>query len=313
MFVLQPFRYGGCNGNSNNFLTTEQCRQTCPHPTGPPFPARTCPLCSKHLATAFCSESFVVAGYVKGISPGRAPSPSRGRTITLHITRVFSDREDLGLVHLLAAAYYRRPVKRFKLATTPHCPCPDFKTLVHQEEIAQTGVSRRCGQSAGARSNGRISSRCTELLISGRVVDGVPTIGQGSLAVTATSVNLARMMSNRNQPNFCRIIKAAERQQQVLDRASRMLGYKWLFKFIPQLNPTPQCLWSVLVVSAYMELLEIQKSWSQDNVLIYPKLAERSLLVVAKISSLCFFAYLFILDLRNVLYLTNVSLSACIF
>ncbi|XP_057215310.1 WAP, Kazal, immunoglobulin, Kunitz and NTR domain-containing protein 2 [Triplophysa rosa] len=55
----QPFIYGGCKGNENNFKTKEACEDACPFPK-----THQCKPCkSRHkMVTSFCKSDFVILG-----------------------------------------------------------------------------------------------------------------------------------------------------------------------------------------------------------------------------------------------------------
>ncbi|XP_038052649.1 protein crumbs-like isoform X2 [Patiria miniata] len=75
------FVYGGCGPTGNNFLTEEECAQTCMSDTQQP-----CERCgTPSLAEAYCDSDFVITGIVRRqlISDGRL------KTVVLELTRSY--------------------------------------------------------------------------------------------------------------------------------------------------------------------------------------------------------------------------------
>ncbi|KFO34774.1 WAP, Kazal, immunoglobulin, Kunitz and NTR domain-containing protein 1 [Fukomys damarensis] len=109
----QPFAYGGCEGNGNNFESRESCEEACPVPRSPPCQA--CRLKSK-LVLSLCRSDFAIVGRLTEV----LEEPEVGGSIArVALDDVLKD-DKMGL-KLLGTKYLEVTLSGMDWA----CPCPN--------------------------------------------------------------------------------------------------------------------------------------------------------------------------------------------
>ncbi|KAM6166965.1 WAP, Kazal, immunoglobulin, Kunitz and NTR domain-containing protein 1 [Erethizon dorsatum] len=109
----QPFAYGGCEGNGNNFETRESCEEACPVPRS--APCQACRLRSK-LVLSLCRSDFAIVGRLTEVL--EEPEVGGG------IARVALDdvlKDDKMGLKLLGTKYLEVTLSGMDWA----CPCPN--------------------------------------------------------------------------------------------------------------------------------------------------------------------------------------------
>lgn len=204
--------YGGCGGNENNFFLMSDCERSCPYPTAGVVPlTHTCPFCSKNIPRIFCSADFVVTGMIRQLE-----LQSDMQFIKMQLTGIYKDRDNNFGFH---AIDFSDPVisnQRFSIELDANCPCPNFNTLLLSKHVVRNVEKspRHClGTRERVPNSETISRRtashepCAEIIISGKVVNGIPTITQGSLAILAKKTNLRRLNGTIAAPRgFCALV-----------------------------------------------------------------------------------------------------------
>lgn len=110
----QPFIYGGCKGNENNFKTKEACEEACPFPK-----IHQCKPCKpRHkMVTSFCKSDFVILGRVMELTKDE----DSGRAL-ITVEEILKD-EKMGLKF-----FGKEPLEVTLENMDWACPCPNITT-----------------------------------------------------------------------------------------------------------------------------------------------------------------------------------------
>ncbi|XP_037363733.1 WAP, Kazal, immunoglobulin, Kunitz and NTR domain-containing protein 1 [Talpa occidentalis] len=111
----QPFVFGGCEGNGNNFESRESCEDACPGPRAP-----ACRACRPpgRLAPSLCRSDFAVVGRLTELL--EEPEPGGGGGLArVALDHVLKD-DKMGL-RLLGTRYLELTLSGMDWA----CPCPN--------------------------------------------------------------------------------------------------------------------------------------------------------------------------------------------
>ncbi|XP_077085859.1 WAP, Kazal, immunoglobulin, Kunitz and NTR domain-containing protein 2-like [Siphateles boraxobius] len=110
----QPFVFGGCKGNENNFKTKDACEDTCPFPR-----IQRCNPCKpKHkMVTSFCRSDFVILGRVTELTEDQ----DSGHALVT-VEEILKD-EKMGLKF-----FGKDPLEVTLQNMDSACPCPNVTT-----------------------------------------------------------------------------------------------------------------------------------------------------------------------------------------
>ncbi|XP_072523632.1 WAP, Kazal, immunoglobulin, Kunitz and NTR domain-containing protein 2 [Salminus brasiliensis] len=110
----QPFIYGGCGGNENNFETRETCEDSCPFPKN-----HRCKPCKPRLkmVPSFCKSDFVILGRVTELTE----EEDSGRA-QITVEEILKD-EKMGLKF-----FQKEPLEVTLQNMDWNCPCPNITT-----------------------------------------------------------------------------------------------------------------------------------------------------------------------------------------
>ncbi|XP_030629092.1 WAP, Kazal, immunoglobulin, Kunitz and NTR domain-containing protein 2 [Chanos chanos] len=110
----QPFIYGGCGGNENNFETKEACEDACPFPRN-----HRCKACKpRHkMVTSFCKSDFVILGRMTELTEDQ----DTGHAL-ITVEEILKD-EKMGLKF-----FGKEPLEVTLQNMDWNCPCPNVTT-----------------------------------------------------------------------------------------------------------------------------------------------------------------------------------------
>ncbi|XP_022099462.1 uncharacterized protein LOC110984004 [Acanthaster planci] len=134
------FVYGGCLPTGNNFLTREQCAQTCMSDT-----PQQCEVCNPpSLAMAYCNSDFVITGIVRR----QLFADGTLKTVVLELTRRYKGHN----LTLRRSKFLDEPIFIVKSRSQESDTCRNdcFKDLEDGKEYILTGTLSREGGSTTA-------------------------------------------------------------------------------------------------------------------------------------------------------------------
>ncbi|KAM9462847.1 WAP, Kazal, immunoglobulin, Kunitz and NTR domain-containing protein 2 [Clarias gariepinus] len=110
----QPFIYGGCGGNDNNFETKEACEDLCPYPKN----HRCKPCKSQHkMVSSFCKSDFVILGRMTELTEEEGSGRAQ-----INVEEILKD-EKMGLKFMK-----NEPLEVTLQNMDWNCPCPNVTT-----------------------------------------------------------------------------------------------------------------------------------------------------------------------------------------
>lgn len=110
----QPFIYGGCGGNDNNFETKEACEDLCPYPKN----LRCKPCKSQHkMVSSFCKSDFVILGRMTELTEEEGSGRAQ-----VSVDEILKD-EKMGLRFM-----QNEPLEVTLQNMDWNCPCPNVTT-----------------------------------------------------------------------------------------------------------------------------------------------------------------------------------------
>ncbi|XP_051968856.1 WAP, Kazal, immunoglobulin, Kunitz and NTR domain-containing protein 2-like [Xyrauchen texanus] len=114
LYQCQPFIYGGCKGNENNFKTKEACEDSCPFPRN-----HQCKPCKpRHkMVTSFCKSDFVILGRMTELTEDQ----ESGHAL-ITVEEILKD-EKMGL-----RFFGKEPLEVTLQRWDWACPCPNITT-----------------------------------------------------------------------------------------------------------------------------------------------------------------------------------------
>lgn len=185
----EPFFYGGCLGNQNNFENVEACEQKClPAPAHnlPQAPRQrdaNCPVCRQSIGSSFCSADFAITVH----TPTFVEDYMEEHKMVATVRRVLKAQTGT------AAVLSNNQEVTIYMRDESTCPCPNLKRLINRQKIIKLPLTSR-----------RKSNTATDIIILGKMDGSRLTIDRSGFADLFTQTNFKRYTNLSMFPGFCR-------------------------------------------------------------------------------------------------------------